>query len=412
MIPMRENKQKEQEKILIKLTAAQENVMQASIKNIKGKVLEAYSALACEFLNDLSGWLRRNPQAIKYPDVASVAFWCRKANIEKMKAKCADGWLHMGRGLLFHITPSNVPVNFAYSYFFGLLSGNANIVRIPSKKYTQVEILLEAIETVLKEKKYSRLREMTRFISYDRDKNITDYYSMHCDGRIIWGGDAAIQSIRQSPIMPKAVEVVFADRYSFGVIQSEKILEASAVQIQALARGFYNDTYLMDQNACSSPHCILWLGNEMEKASGLFWSAVEKEAQRYELEDIKAVDKYTKLCELSMEREDIASITTYDNYVYVVELNGVPQDLEQMRGQFGLFYQCKLEALEELTDVITSKSQTMITYGIEPSQWISFLKNSGTKGIDRVVTFGNALDIGVIWDGYDIISSLSRTIIV
>jgi len=28
--------------------------------------------------------------------------------------------LRLGRGLIFHICPSNVPTNFAYSFFFGL----------------------------------------------------------------------------------------------------------------------------------------------------------------------------------------------------------------------------------------------------------------------------------------------------
>ena len=31
-------------------------------------------------------------------------------------------------------------------------------------------------------------------------------------------------------------------------------------------------------------------------------------------------------------------------------------------------------------------------------------------GIDRVVPIGKALDISLIWDGYDVIDSLSRTI--
>ena len=29
-----------------------------------------------------------------------------------------------------------------------------------------------------------------------------------------------------------------------------------------ITKKFYNDTYLVDQNACSSPHLILWLGKQ------------------------------------------------------------------------------------------------------------------------------------------------------
>ena len=31
---------------------------------------------------------------------------------------------------------------------------------------------------------------------------------------------------------------------------------------EKIAVGFYNDTYLFDQNACTAPHLIIWLGND------------------------------------------------------------------------------------------------------------------------------------------------------
>ena len=44
----------------------------------------------------------------------------------------------IGCGLALYISPSNVPMNFAYSLVFGLLSGNNNPIR-PSKKHIQTE---------------------------------------------------------------------------------------------------------------------------------------------------------------------------------------------------------------------------------------------------------------------------------
>ena len=43
----------------------------------------------------------------------------------------------MGRGLIFHITPTNVPTNFFYSFIFSLLSGNSNIVKLPTKDFEE-----------------------------------------------------------------------------------------------------------------------------------------------------------------------------------------------------------------------------------------------------------------------------------
>ena len=41
---------------------------------------------------------------------------------------------------------------------------------------------------------------------------------------------------------------------------------------------------------------------------------------------------------------------------------------------------------------------------------LSFIVNNSLIGIDRIVPIGQALNIGVIWDGYDLIRKLSRII--
>ena len=40
----------------------------------------------------------------------------------------------------------------------------------------------------------------------------------------------------------------------------------------------------------------------------------------------------------------------------------------------------------------------------------TFISKNGIKGIDRIVPFGRGFDMSTIWDGYDIIHSLSRTV--
>ena len=95
--------------------------------------LVPFAPVLCDFLNDISSELRSNKENTNYPDIMTFAFWCRKANLKKLKENFLDGITRLGRGLAFHITPSNVPINFAFSFAFGLLAGNSNVVRIPSK---------------------------------------------------------------------------------------------------------------------------------------------------------------------------------------------------------------------------------------------------------------------------------------
>ena len=63
----------------------------------------------CDFLNEISKVLMKDTEAKQYPDVITFGFFCRKANIEQIK-KTYDGRLNgrLGRGLTFHIAPSNV----------------------------------------------------------------------------------------------------------------------------------------------------------------------------------------------------------------------------------------------------------------------------------------------------------------
>jgi hypothetical protein len=39
------------------------------------------------------------------------------------------------------------------------------------------------------------------------------------------------------------------------------------------------------------------------------------------------------------------------------------------------------------------------------------MASQNLRGIDRVVPVGRAIDMGLVWDGYDIVTSLSREII-
>ena len=85
------------------------------------------------FLDDLSIELKKIKNIKKFPDLISLSFWCRRNNIEQLKKKYLLSKNRLGLGLIFHITPSNIPTNFAYSLIFGLITGNSNIVKVPSK---------------------------------------------------------------------------------------------------------------------------------------------------------------------------------------------------------------------------------------------------------------------------------------
>ena len=72
----------------------------------------AFSECVVSFLSDLSRELLSIKNIRQHQDVLSYAYWIRKASIEREKQNY-DIEHRIGRGVAFHIAPSNVPVNFA-----------------------------------------------------------------------------------------------------------------------------------------------------------------------------------------------------------------------------------------------------------------------------------------------------------
>lgn len=377
------------------------------------RALRPYDNLVCEFLSALSLNLLKNREAKQYSDVISFAFWCRKANIAKLKNQFAEQYIRLGLGAVFHITPSNVPVNFAFSYACSLLAGNANIVRVPSKPFRQIDIICNAIKELFQCSQFKILADMTVFLRYDRDDAITSLLSLDCNARIIWGGDDSIRQIRQLPISERSREITFADRYSFCVINAKKIFELNKEQLKQLAINFYNDTYLMDQNACSSPSLVVWLGNsnDVNSAKEQFWKAVLEEVRgNYELAPVNGIDKYTHLCQNAIDLANITTVEKYGNYIYCIGLDAINETMDMLRGKFGYFYEYSAENINSIVHIVNSKYQTLTYFGMDKQVFVDFTINNRISGIDRIVPIGSALDISVIWDGYDLVRSLSRII--
>ena len=96
-------------------------------------VSEPFNSKVVNFLDDFSNELKKQKKIYNFPDLVYLIFWTNYNKIQELKNKFTNKNISLGRGLIFHICPSNVPTNFIYSFFFGLLSGNSNIVKIPRK---------------------------------------------------------------------------------------------------------------------------------------------------------------------------------------------------------------------------------------------------------------------------------------
>lgn len=382
--------------------------------------LRPYDDLVCDFLDAWSRELRKDNEAVKYADLQTFAFWIRKSSVQKKKLDHESrnrGRILLGRGTVFHIAPSNVPVNCLYTYVFGLLAGNSNIVRVPSKPFPQVECACRVLQGLMESERFSVLAEKTCFVRYERDAEITAEFTSRCNSRVIWGGDRTISEVRKAVLPPRSNELTFADRYSIGILSLKALKEITTESLKSLAGAFYNDTYLMDQNACSSPHVILWMREKdmtdetAAKVQERFWDAVAETAAKYDLKDIKASGKYSLLCDSIMDLGCLSACQRYDNLLYVCTLEELPEELTGCRGKFGLFFQTQVSGWNWLEKMSDEKIQTCACYGMDQEQIRRQIVEKQVCGIDRIVPFGKTLDMDVIWDGYDIIEQLNRVIV-
>jgi len=195
------------------------------METICNKPLRVFDEQVIKFLGDLSAELLKSPLVRQYPDLSAFAFYIRNANLLKLRSTLfqtpqlpqsptsstpplthsstpqlpnSELTSRLGRGLCFHIAPANIPVNFAFSWVFSLLAGNANIVRLPSKPFPQVDALLSVIQAHLS--RNPELKSRNLFVRYPRaDTETTARYSAMADCRMIWGGDGTLASVKALP---------------------------------------------------------------------------------------------------------------------------------------------------------------------------------------------------------------------
>ena len=368
--------------------------------------LQLFDERVVSFLDRVSHVLLSERNVKQYSDVVSWAFWVRKASILKEKPRY-ENKTKLGRGVAFHIAPSNVPVNFAVSLTSSLLAGNISIVRVSSKDFEQVTLICNAINKGLLEDEYSFLKRYIVIVRYEHDLLVNDYLSSICDLRIVWGGNRTVEELRKSPLPPRSIEMTFPDRYSLSIINSDEYLKQDPKKIALL---FYIDTYFTDQNACSSPRLIVWTGSKVKDAQDIFFKALKALVdEKYSMSTILAVDKLNALCELALTHKEVNKVGS-DNVVMRVSLKELSDDVLDYKMSGGYFFEYATSDLQDLVPILKKQCQTISYLGVAPKNIQSLVLENGVRGVDRIVPLGHTMDLEFFWDGYDMIDAMSRNV--
>lgn len=369
---------------------------------------EPFSDDVISFLNDLASRILKDRESRLYPDVVTFAFFCRKANLLKLKELHMPRGTRLGRGTVFHIAPGNVPINFGYSMVTGLLAGNSNIVKLSSKPFPQVDIVLRHLHALTDNPVSRRIL----LVKFGHQSDAASFFSSMADVRVIWGGDHTISEIRKNALPPRSFDICFADRYSLCAIKASSIPILNEARLNQLAENFYNDTFLFDQNACSAPHLMVWVGNkeEIAVAKRIFWRSFHRYAKsKYELQAVIAVDKLNALYHLAIEQKATRE-STEDNLIVRAQIPALNPGIEDFRCAGGFFTEYDASSIDEISHIINRKFQTLAYHGFSTDELTRFITWAKPCGIDRIVPIGDTTAFSLVWDGYDLINMLSRRI--
>lgn len=374
---------------------------------------------AVHFVSSFSQKLLTNKCIREFPELMALGHWFRKANLMEMANHCKHtrpGQVQVGRGLVFHLAPSNVDSIFMYSWLLSLLAGNANLIRISQKGGQQQEILIELLNKLVQAPEHHEVAERFVLITYGHDVHITQTISEACMMRVVWGGDETVRTIRSIPLRPVATELCFADRFSVAALAASAVLQANEHELKELVKGFYNDAFWFAQQACSSPRLVVWIGNdeEIQKASQKFWSELESYIQHQQavnapamvMARLGAVFEYAALKLARLSEDDRLSD-------FPVRLNMQTPGMNSIRGIHcgnGLFLQTHISHLSELGAKLSENEQTVSAYGFQEDDFLALIEELPARALDRIVPVGSALAFNHVWDGQDLITSFTRIV--
>lgn len=389
----------------------------------KQSLMKPFDNILLQFIEELSNEILLDKNMRQFPDLMTAAHWMRKEQLLKLKEefeKLSIGRLLFPKGLVLHFAPSNVDTIFIYSWILSLSVGNANIIRLSQQNNEIVSVFFDILQKVINEneKKFSVVADRLLVVTYEHVAEITKKLSRYCNVRVIWGGDQTIKNIRCIPLPARGDEIVFADRFSAAVVNGDHILKISAVELEKLVELFYQDAFLFNQKACSSPKIIFWIGDDdvIARAKQRFWQAFQIYIKTKDLwkgvETAVAMQRLTSAFKYAaLDKIDKISGDFFELPIRL-QVKKFDNDVRQSHVGGGLFLESARKNLNDLVVDFNIKDQTLTTCGFTKSELIEFAKRLPSRSLDRIVPFGEALKFSYIWDGYNLLQSFTRELTV
>ena len=308
------------------------------------------------------------------------------------------------RGVVCHWLAGNVPMLGMLSLLQGLLTKNANLVKVASDQADVVPNLVAAWASCRyqapggSEVLGTELVKSIAVIAFDhQDREAQRQLSACADVRVAWGGLDAVETIMNLPRRYGCVDIIFGPRTSFMVIGKETLGSVEAAK--ALARRAATDASLFDQQGCNSPHtAFVERGGAVTPIAfaQLLAEAMAEALTRHPVDPAQPVDTQQILrlrAEYDMRGQAFCSSDTAWTILYAEEDRGLATPCYHRT----IF----VRPISDLFEVIAYCSPLTQSAGValEPERKAAFTHQAMARGVDRCPEIGLMSAYEVPWDG-------------
>lgn len=233
------------------------------------------------FFDELArSWTSETPEVLKTFSFLGSAFllsFLRKRNLLRLARAALRGnpeymdtfslmpelgkhVLAQPRGIITHWIAGNVLNLGIISLIQGILTKNANVLKLPANLGLIVPTVFQTISNLeVKTKKNTRIsgKDILKTVLFiycsKEDRESQGKISLESDSRVIWGGEQAVASVMSLPRKIDCEDVVFGPRYSLAVIGKDALGQDN---LDNIAFKLAMDASMFEQRACSSPHTV------------------------------------------------------------------------------------------------------------------------------------------------------------
>jgi long-chain-fatty-acyl-CoA reductase len=300
-----------------------------------------------------------------------------------------DEWIGRGeafvhcqpRGTLLHILAGNAPVISIMSLMSGIMTKNANIVKLPSRDLVTLSYFVQIFAQVDPNHPITKSTSVVYWPSSDNET--TDSFISMANAICVWGDLDAIHAIKSKPHINREV-ISFGPRRGIHLIGKEV---HTSKEIHLIAQKAAHDLVVFDQEGCFSPQ-LAFIEGSRENAVA-YANALQN-----------ALDEETKkFPKGAMTLQQAASITharAYSSFLghHVAHRNNfdytiiVPHTIEQTRSH-PLGRTIFLIPVKELKDAVPHIGGETQVVAVEPFHRAKELREELTiKGVDRITHLG------------------------